>query len=142
MGDQKIYQLFYNASSLSGFLIWLGIAICHLRFRRAWVAQGRSLEDLKFKSKFYPYGPWIALVLFVVVLFGANASVFQRGAVLLVRFHHGLRDDPGLPGLLPGPQILEQYPGHSAQGLQLRVRLTAIRHDRGAGAQASALLKR
>jgi lysine-specific permease len=77
VGDQKIYQLFYNASGLSGFLIWLGIAICHLRFRRAWVAQGRSLDDLKFKSKFYPYGDWIAVVLFLIVLFGANVSVFQ-----------------------------------------------------------------
>jgi lysine-specific permease len=77
VGDKKIYQLLYNASSLSGFLIWLGIAICHLRFRKAWVAQGRRLEDLKFKSKFYPYGPWLALILFLVVLFGANIGVFQ-----------------------------------------------------------------
>jgi lysine-specific permease len=76
IGDQKIYQLLYNASSLSGFLIWLGIAICHLRFRKAWVAQGRSLDDLKFRAKFFPYGPWLALGLFLVVLFGANASVF------------------------------------------------------------------
>jgi lysine-specific permease len=77
VGGQKIYQLLYNASSLSGFLIWLGIAICHLRFRKAWVAQGRALSDLKFRSKFYPYGPWLALVLFLIVLFGANMSVFQ-----------------------------------------------------------------
>ena len=77
IGDQKIYQLLYNASSLSGFLIWLGIAICHLRFRRAWIAQGRSLGDLKFQAKFYPYGTWLSLLLFVAVLFGANASVFR-----------------------------------------------------------------
>lgn len=77
VGDQKIYQLFYNASGLSGFVIWLGIAICHLRFRRAWVAQGRRLEDLKFRSKLYPYGPWLAIILFLFVLFGANIGVFQ-----------------------------------------------------------------
>ena len=77
VGEHKIYQIFYNASGLTGFLIWLGIAVCHLRFRKAWVAQGRRLEDLKFKSKFYPYGPWLALVLFLAVLFGANISVFQ-----------------------------------------------------------------
>jgi lysine-specific permease len=77
VGDHKIYQLFYNASGLSGFIIWLGIAICHLRFRKAWVAQGRRLEDLKFKSKFYPYGPWLAVVLFLIVIFGANIGVFQ-----------------------------------------------------------------
>src|SRR5258706_3622605 len=77
VGDQKIYQIFYNASGLSGFIIWLGIAICHLRFRRAWVAQGRSLHDLKFRAKFYPYGPWLAVILFTIVLFGANIGVFQ-----------------------------------------------------------------
>ena len=77
VGDQKIYHGLYNASSLSGFLIWLGIAVCHLRFRKAWTAQGRSLSDLKFRSKFFPYGPWLAVVLFIVVLLGANLGVFQ-----------------------------------------------------------------
>jgi lysine-specific permease len=77
VGDQKIYQLLYNASSLTGFLIWLGIAICHLRFRRAWIAQGRKLEDLRFRAKFYPYGTWLSLLLFIAVLFGANAGVFS-----------------------------------------------------------------
>jgi lysine-specific permease len=77
VGDHKIYQIFYNASSLTGFLIWLGIAICHLRFRKAWIAQGRSLADLKFKAKFYPYGQWLALGMFVFVIFGANIGVFQ-----------------------------------------------------------------
>ena len=41
------------------------------------MAQGRSVADLKFKSKFFPYGPWLALILFLVVLFGANIGVFQ-----------------------------------------------------------------
>ena len=78
VGGQKIYQMLYNCSGLTGFIIWLGIALCHLRFRRAWVAQGRPLSDLKFRSRLYPYGPWIALVLFVVVIFGANIGVFQQ----------------------------------------------------------------
>jgi lysine-specific permease len=77
VGDQKIYQLLYNASSLSGFLIWFGIAVCHLRFRRAWAAQGRSPADLLFRSTVHPVGTWVALALFIVVLFGANASVFS-----------------------------------------------------------------
>jgi lysine-specific permease len=77
IGDQKIYQLLYNASSLSGFLIWFGIAVCHIRFRRAWLAQGRRIEDLKFSAKFYPYGTWLALIMFVVVILGANYSIFQ-----------------------------------------------------------------
>ncbi len=103
VGEQKIYQLFYNASSLSGFLIWLGIAICHLRFRRAWVAQGRSVDDLKFKSKFYPYGPWLALILFVVVLFGANIGVFQTPVFSWFDF---------VTGYLMIPVVVLLYLGH------------------------------
>jgi len=78
VGGQKIYQVLYNASGLTGFLIWLGIAVCHLRFRKAWIAQGRRLEDLKFRARFFPYGPWIALTLFVVVILGANIGIFQQ----------------------------------------------------------------
>ena len=103
IGDKKIYQLLYNASSLSGFIIWLGIAICHLRFRKAWVAQGRSLDDLKFKSKFYPYGPWLALVLFLIVLFGANISVFQTPVFSWFDF---------VTGYLLIPVVVILYLGH------------------------------
>jgi amino acid permease len=78
VGGQKIYQLLYNFSGLTGFIIWLGIALSHLRFRRAWVAQGRSLDELKFRSRWFPYGPWLAVALFVVVIFGANIGVFQQ----------------------------------------------------------------
>ncbi len=78
VGGQKIYQILYNASGLTGFLIWLGIALCHLRFRHAWVAQGRSVQDLKFRARFFPYGPWIALVLFLIVILGANIGIFQQ----------------------------------------------------------------
>ncbi|MBA4217451.1 MAG: amino acid permease [Proteobacteria bacterium] len=77
VGAQKFYQLLYNASGLTGFIIWLGIAICHLRFRKAWVAQGRPLSELKFRARFFPWAPWAAVVLFVVVIFGANIGVFQ-----------------------------------------------------------------
>jgi lysine-specific permease len=103
VGDQKIYQIFYNASSLSGFLIWLGIAICHLRFRQAWIAQGRSLDELKFKAKFYPYGPWLAIVLFVMVLFGANIGVFQTPVFSWFDF---------ITGYLMIPGFLIFYLGH------------------------------
>jgi lysine-specific permease len=103
VGDQKIYQLFYNAAGLSGFLVWLGIAVCHLRFRKAWVAQGRSLDELKFKAKLYPYGPWLAVVLFVVVLFGANIGVFQTPVFSWFDF---------ITGYLMIPGFLVFYLGH------------------------------
>jgi lysine-specific permease len=103
IGDQKIYQIFYNASSLTGFIIWLGIAVCHLRFRQAWVAQGRSLDDLKFRAKFFPYGPWIALVLFIAVLFGSNINVFQAPVFSWFDF---------ITGYLMIPVVIALYLGH------------------------------
>ena len=123
VGDQKIYQLFYNASGLSGFLIWLGIAVCHLRFRKAWVAQGRSLDDLKFKSKFYPYGPWLAIVLFVVVLFGANISVFQTPVFSWFDF---------ITGYLMIPGFLAFYFGHKLWNKTHLIPLTECNFDLGA----------
>lgn len=77
IGDGKIYTIFYSASGLTGFITWFGIALCHYRFRKAYVAQGRDLNDLKYKSKFYPYGTIFAMILSVVIIFGANIWVFE-----------------------------------------------------------------
>jgi len=77
VGEGKIYMIFYNASGISGFIIWLGIAICHYRFRKAWVAQGNKIEDLKYQSKFYPFGPIFAMITITIVIFGANIWVFS-----------------------------------------------------------------
>ena len=78
IGEGKIYYIFYNASGLTGFFAWLGIAICHFRFRAAYTAQGRKLEDLKYKAKWYPFGPVFAIILCTIVIFGANIWVFQN----------------------------------------------------------------
>ncbi|WP_234124377.1 amino acid permease [Clostridium hydrogenum] len=77
IGDGKIYYILYNASGITAFFAWLGIGICHYRFRKAYVAQGKDLKDLKFKAKFYPFGPIIAVVMCIIVIFGANIWVFQ-----------------------------------------------------------------
>ena len=78
IGDGKIYSIFYSASGISGFITWFGIALCHYRFRKAYIVQGRNLDDLKYKSKFYPFGPLFAMVLSIIVIFGANLWVFQE----------------------------------------------------------------
>src|SRR6204780_3875343 len=122
VGDQKIYQIFYNASSLSGFIIWLGIAVCHLRFRKAWVAQGRSLDDLKFKSKLYPYGPWLAVVLFLVILFGDNIGVFQTPVFSWFDF---------ITGYLMIPVFVLLYLGHKIRNKSRVIPLKDCNFDLG-----------
>jgi lysine-specific permease len=75
-GDGVVYIWLLNASGMSGFIAWLGIAICHYRFRKAYIAQGKDLNDLPYKSKFFPFGPIFAFALCAFVILGQNYSAF------------------------------------------------------------------
>jgi lysine-specific permease len=74
-GDQ-VYTWLLNASGLTGFIAWLGIAVSHYRFRKAYIAQGRNIDDLKFKAKWFPFGPILAFLMCVIVMFGQNYQAF------------------------------------------------------------------
>jgi len=75
-GDGTVYVWLLNASGMSGFIAWLGIAICHYRFRRAYVVQGKDLNLLPYKSKLFPFGPIFAFVVCGFVVLGQNYSAF------------------------------------------------------------------
>ncbi|KYC65754.1 amino acid permease [Heyndrickxia coagulans] len=75
-GDGAVYNWLLNASGLSGFIAWLGIAISHYRFRRAYVAQGKALSDLPYRSKWFPFGPLFAFAVCTVVIIGQNYQAF------------------------------------------------------------------
>ena len=70
VGDGTIYLWLVNASGVAGFIAWLGIAICHYRFRKAFVAQGHSLNELKYKAKLFPFGPILAMILCAIIVVG------------------------------------------------------------------------
>lgn len=76
IGDGVTYNWLINISGMAGFITWVGIAICHYRFRRAYIRQGYDLNDLPYKASLYPFGPIFALVLCLVVMAGQNYSAF------------------------------------------------------------------
>ena len=80
-GDGVVYIWLLNASGLSGFIAWLGIAISHYRFRRAYVAQGYDLNDLPYRSKLFPFGPIFAFIVCLIVVLGQNYSAFVGGTI-------------------------------------------------------------
>lgn len=83
-GD-SFYGLLIAASGLTGFIAWLGIGLSHLRFRKAYKAQGKDLNDLKYRSKFFPFGPLLALFLCLMVIIGQDIPAFINmdwGAIL------------------------------------------------------------
>ena len=71
-GDGVVYVWLLNASGMSGFIAWLGIAISHYRFRKAYVAQGRDLQCITLQIKFFPFGLIFAFVLCTIVILGQN----------------------------------------------------------------------
>jgi lysine-specific permease len=70
VGLDTAYYWLLNISALTGFIAWLAIAISHFYFRRAYVAQGNKVEDLKFKAKLYPFGPIFAFVICALIIVG------------------------------------------------------------------------
>ncbi|CAH0190857.1 MULTISPECIES: amino acid permease [Bacillaceae] len=79
-GDH-VFTWLLNASGLTGFIAWIGIAISHYRFRRAYVAQGGDLNELKYKAKWFPFGPILSFALCMLVIAGQNYEAFLSGSI-------------------------------------------------------------
>ncbi|MDY2941243.1 MAG: amino acid permease [Varibaculum sp.] len=92
LGEGQAYTWLINASGLAGFITWVGIAWSHFKFRKAYLAQGHSLDELPFKASFYPAGPLIALAMCVFVILGQNfeALLGRSGFISLLSSYIGL----------------------------------------------------
>lgn len=77
-GNGVVYFWLLNASSLSGFIAWLGIAISHYRFRKAYLLQGRDIKKLPYVAKGYPFAPLFAFTLCLIVIGGQNYHAFMK----------------------------------------------------------------
>ncbi|MGL4990089.1 MAG: amino acid permease [Sarcina sp.] len=75
--ENTVYIWLVAAAGLSGFIAWLGIAVCHYRFRKAYVYKYKTLNGLKYKAKWYPFGPIFAFVLCFIVTVGQGYSYFK-----------------------------------------------------------------
>lgn len=70
-----VFTWLVNVSSLAGFTAWFTIALSHYRFRRAYVMQGKDLNDLPYKSKYFPWAPLLALALVSIVIIGQGINI-------------------------------------------------------------------
>ena len=50
-------------------------------FRKAYLAQGRSLDDLPYHAKWYPFGPIFALIVGVIVILAQDYQAFLGGRI-------------------------------------------------------------
>lgn len=86
IGDGAAYIWLINVSGLAGFIVWAGIAWSHYRFRVAFKAQGHSVDELPFRSRLYPAGPILALIMVLTVIAGQNLEVYTGKATALSVF--------------------------------------------------------
>ncbi|CAF3744644.1 unnamed protein product [Rotaria sp. Silwood1] len=76
IGNKIIFRWLVNITGIMGFIAWFGISLAHWRFRRAFILQGYSLNDLAYKSLFFPFGSIVASLLTCIFIFGQGYSAF------------------------------------------------------------------
>lgn len=109
IGQGAAYTWLLNVSGLSGFIAWVGIAVCHYRFRRAFVRQGHSVSELPYVAPWFPLGPLLAFTMCLIVILGQNYEALFRGELLSV-----LSSYIGLPAFLAlwaGHKLITRAPG-------------------------------
>ncbi len=79
IGEGAAYTWLLNVSALSGFIAWVGIAVCHYRFRRAYVHQGHDLAALPYRAPLFPLGPILAFAMCIIVILGQNYEAIFAG---------------------------------------------------------------
>lgn len=76
VGDGAAYNWLVNISGMAGFITWVGIAAAHYRFRKAFLAQGRSLSELPYKADLFPLGPIAAFSMCILIMAGQDPSLY------------------------------------------------------------------
>ena len=78
IGEGTAYTWIVSISGLCGFIAWVGIAVSHYRFRRAFIAQGRDLSELPYKAWLFPVGPILAFILCVIIIVVKTTRFHRR----------------------------------------------------------------
>lgn len=76
-GPGKVFTYIVTISGSATYVAWAAIGVIHVRFRRAWAAQGHRVEELPFRAYGYPWGTGfvIAVNVFLVVIAGYSDFV-------------------------------------------------------------------
>jgi yeast amino acid transporter len=63
-----VFNWLLALSGLSNFFTWGSICFAHIRFRKAWVLQGNTLDEIPFRAAFGIWGSWLGLILCILCL--------------------------------------------------------------------------
>ncbi|KAI8618836.1 amino acid permease/ SLC12A domain-containing protein [Chytriomyces sp. MP71] len=106
LGEGALFNWLLTITGTSGLLTWMSISVCHLRFRAAFKAQGKSRSTLPYLAPFYPYSDYAAIIMGLFILIGQAVSALYSPSVdvsVLVSVFGGV---PLFFGLLVGYKFL------------------------------------
>lgn len=78
-GAGKVFTYLIDIAGAATFVAWAMIGVVHVRFRKAYVLQGYSLEDLPYRALLYPYGTYFVVFINVFLVIISGYSVFIGG---------------------------------------------------------------
>ncbi|KAK7685199.1 hypothetical protein QCA50_011562 [Cerrena zonata] len=90
IGSGQLWGWLQNIVGVSNQIAWLSIGLASIRFRQAWVRQGRPLSELKFRAGWtWPWGPYfVVIAVSVIILVQGWSSIFPTfSAVDFVSFY-------------------------------------------------------
>ena len=79
--DKRVYLWLLNLSGMGGFILWLGIAASHYRFRRGFILQGGDPSRLPYRAPLFPWGPIFAFAVCLAVTLGQNYQAFLADSI-------------------------------------------------------------
>lgn len=78
IGAGQLWSWLQNLVGVSNQLAWLAIGVTSIRFRGALAVQGKT-HLLPFRNWTYPWGPWLSIVLNVVIILVQGWNSFSPG---------------------------------------------------------------
>ncbi|RXW21317.1 hypothetical protein EST38_g4533 [Candolleomyces aberdarensis] len=90
IGSGVLWGWLQNLVGVSNQIAWLSIGLSSWRFRKAWIAQGRSREELKFTASWtWPWGPAFVIisVLGLIIVQGWSSVIPKFSPIDFISFY-------------------------------------------------------
>jgi amino acid transporter len=65
---EEIFEWLLSLSGLAALFTWGSICLAHIRFRKAWLYHGHTMDEIPFKAVGGVYGSWLGLLIIFLVL--------------------------------------------------------------------------
>lgn len=75
-GPNQIFLWFQSLTTMATLLTWVSICIAYLHFHQVLKHHGIDRQSLVFRAPFQPYGTWMALAFFLIIIIFNGFAVF------------------------------------------------------------------